>query len=166
MSNLLKKFYDVFEYNSSTLSGCLDVIVVQKEDGSLHSTPFHVRIGKLKAFNTKLKKIKIFVNGNDTAHYMKLNNEGIGFFEQEMGCENSETEFEASSACFQSDEEIQEVKKEKSSKTVNGKAKPKDEIIEAEKSSDQILIDKRISESDLQSDTLSKSSKKGESGRM
>ena len=31
------------EINPSTLSGAIDVIVVQQEDGSLKSTPFHIR---------------------------------------------------------------------------------------------------------------------------
>eukprot|EP00966_Prymnesium_polylepis_P032816 763582-Prymnesium_polylepis.1 len=31
------------DINTSTLSGAIDVIVVEQEDGSLKSTPFHVR---------------------------------------------------------------------------------------------------------------------------
>ena len=31
------------DINTSTLSGAIDVIVVEQEDGSLRSTPFHVR---------------------------------------------------------------------------------------------------------------------------
>jgi phosphatidate phosphatase PAH1 len=34
--------------NSATLSGAIDIVVVEQEDGSLASTPFHVRFGKLK----------------------------------------------------------------------------------------------------------------------
>ena len=111
MSLLLKKFYDIFEYNSSTLSGCLDVIVVQKKDGSLHSSPFHVRIGKFKAFNTKLKKIQVFVNNADTKTHLVLNKEGIGYFEEEVfySLQTTDGELETSSACFQSDEDSPEV---------------------------------------------------------
>jgi hypothetical protein len=32
----------------STLSGALDIIAVKYPDGSIKSTPFHVRFGKLK----------------------------------------------------------------------------------------------------------------------
>jgi phosphatidate phosphatase LPIN len=35
----------------ATLSGCIDIIVVQQPDGSLQSSPFHVRYGKLKVIN-------------------------------------------------------------------------------------------------------------------
>ena len=31
------------DINTSTLSGAIDVVVVEQEDGSLRSTPFHVR---------------------------------------------------------------------------------------------------------------------------
>jgi len=106
MSVILKKFYDIFDYNSSTLSGCLDVIVVQKKDGTCNSSPFHLRVGKLKAFSTKLKKLQLFINGVDTKQHMLLNSHGIGFFENEVGAgTSSETDVENSSACFQSDEE-------------------------------------------------------------
>lgn len=106
MSLILKKFYDIFDYNPSTLSGCLDVIVVQKKDGSLQCSPFHVRVGKFKAFNTKLKKLQIHINGIDSKNYMILNKNGIGYFETELShFITSETEPENSSACFQSDEE-------------------------------------------------------------
>lgn len=33
--------------NPATLSGCIDVIVVQQPDGSLICSPFHVRFGKM-----------------------------------------------------------------------------------------------------------------------
>ena len=64
MSVILKKFYDMFDYNSATLSGCLDVIVVQGKDGSYRSGPFHVRVGKLKVFKTQTKKLQVFINGH------------------------------------------------------------------------------------------------------
>lgn len=109
MSVLLKKFYNIFDYNPSTLSGCLDVIVVQKKDGSCASTPFHVRVGKLKAFSTKLKKLQVFVNGVDTKQTMYLNAQGIGYFETEVGSgSTADTDNDASSAFFQSDEETSE----------------------------------------------------------
>lgn len=106
MSLLLKKFSDMFEYNSSTLSGSLDVIVVEQKDHTLESTPFHVRVGKFKALNTKLKKINIFINGVDSKYTMKLNRDGIGFFETEVNNNTfSENENDQSSAWYQSDEE-------------------------------------------------------------
>ena len=36
-----------FDLNLATLSGAIDIIVVEQPDGSLKSTPFHVRFGKI-----------------------------------------------------------------------------------------------------------------------
>ena len=36
------------EINGATLSGAIDVLVVQQEDGSLRSSPWYLRIGKYK----------------------------------------------------------------------------------------------------------------------
>ena len=38
---LPQEFYQ--EINAATLTGAIDVIVVESEDGSLRSSPFHVR---------------------------------------------------------------------------------------------------------------------------
>jgi phosphatidate phosphatase LPIN len=37
----LQEFYS--EINAATLTGAIDVIVVEQEDGSFRSSPFHVR---------------------------------------------------------------------------------------------------------------------------
>jgi phosphatidate phosphatase PAH1 len=37
--------------NSATLSGAIDVIVVEQPDGTFLCTPFHVRFGKYAVFN-------------------------------------------------------------------------------------------------------------------
>ena len=73
----------VFDYNSSTLSGALDVIVVQHSDGTLRSTPFHVRFGKLKVFRSKEKLVQLLVNGQPVALAMKLASTGEAFFVEE-----------------------------------------------------------------------------------
>ena len=41
--------------NSATLTGAIDVIVVEQEDGSFLSSPFHVRFGKLGVLKAKEK---------------------------------------------------------------------------------------------------------------
>ena len=55
--------------NSATLTGAIDVIVVEQEDGSFLSSPFHVRFGKLGVLKAKvceiikgLFKIRIILN--------------------------------------------------------------------------------------------------------
>jgi phosphatidate phosphatase LPIN len=44
--------------NPSTLSGAIDVVVVKHPDGSLHSTPFHVRFGKLQLLYSSEKTVR------------------------------------------------------------------------------------------------------------
>ena len=39
---------DMLSINQSTLSGAIDIIVVPQADGSLRSSPFHVRFGKFQ----------------------------------------------------------------------------------------------------------------------
>lgn len=43
--------------NPSTLTGAIDVIVVKQEDGTLRSTPFHVRFGKLGVLQNQQNKV-------------------------------------------------------------------------------------------------------------
>lgn len=42
---------------SCVLTGAIDVIVVQQEDGSLRCTPFHVRFGKLGVLQSLKNKV-------------------------------------------------------------------------------------------------------------
>ena len=39
------------------LSGAIDIIVVQQEDGTLRCTPFHVRFGKLGVLQSLQNKV-------------------------------------------------------------------------------------------------------------
>ena len=49
----IKDWYN--EINGATLTGAIDVIVVEQEDGSYLSSPFHVRFGKLGVLKAKEK---------------------------------------------------------------------------------------------------------------
>ena len=49
----IKGFYN--EINSATLTGAIDVVIVKQEDGSYHSSPFHVRFGKLGVLRAREK---------------------------------------------------------------------------------------------------------------
>jgi len=71
------------EFNQATLSGCIDVIVIEQEDGTLMCTPFHVRFGKLKVLKSKEKTVSIQVNGEEAKFKMKLGAAGDGFFEEQ-----------------------------------------------------------------------------------
>lgn len=51
----IKHWYN--EINPATLTGAIDVIVVEQEDGSFVSSPFHVRFGKLGVLKAREKLV-------------------------------------------------------------------------------------------------------------
>ncbi|CAN8101066.1 unnamed protein product [Discula destructiva] len=66
--------------NPSTLSGAIDVIVVEHEDGVLSCSPFHVRFGKFSLLRPSDKKVEFRVNGKKQDYAMKLGDGGEAFF--------------------------------------------------------------------------------------
>ncbi|KAL2419601.1 Nuclear elongation and deformation protein 1 [Exophiala dermatitidis] len=66
--------------NPATLSGAIDVIVVEQEDGSLACSPFHVRFGKFSLLRPSDKKVDFRVNGVKQDYAMKLGDGGEAFF--------------------------------------------------------------------------------------
>jgi len=66
--------------NPATLSGAIDVIVIQQEDGSLACSPFHVRFGKFQLLRPSEKKVEFRVNGEKQDYAMKLGDAGEAFF--------------------------------------------------------------------------------------
>ncbi|KAK5967294.1 LiPIN (Mammalian lipodystrophy associated) [Trichostrongylus colubriformis] len=77
----VKYFYNTI--NPATLSGAIDVIVVEQPDGELKSTPFHVRFGKYGVFSHSDKYVDIQVNGEEIDLKMKLGESGVAFFVEE-----------------------------------------------------------------------------------
>lgn len=66
--------------NPATLSGAIDVIVIEQANGDLACSPFHVRFGKFSMLRPSDKKVTFKVN-NEIVHYsMKLGEEGDAFF--------------------------------------------------------------------------------------
>lgn len=62
MSSLTNYFFSSLKsaynnINPSTLTGAIDIIVVQQEDGTLRCTPFHVRFGKLGVLRNRKNKV-------------------------------------------------------------------------------------------------------------
>lgn len=56
MNSLLKAFKEFYsEINGATLTGAIDVIVVEQSDGSFVCSPFHVRFGKLGVLRSREK---------------------------------------------------------------------------------------------------------------
>jgi len=81
VSNLvsgIRQWYS--EINGATLTGAIDVIVVEQDDGTFISSPFHVRFGKLGVLKAKEKIVDIEVNGAPVDIHMKLDDNGAAFF--------------------------------------------------------------------------------------
>lgn len=55
MFSSVKDFYN--EINGATLTGAIDVIVVEQPDGSYNCSPFHVRFGKLGVLRSREKVV-------------------------------------------------------------------------------------------------------------
>lgn len=66
--------------NPATLSGAIDVIVVERADGTLACSPFHVRFGKFSLLRPYEKKVEFKVNGKKQDYAMKLGEGGEAFF--------------------------------------------------------------------------------------
>ncbi|KAI9848276.1 MAG: hypothetical protein M1837_000540 [Sclerophora amabilis] len=66
--------------NPATLSGAIDVIVIELEDGTLACSPFHVRFGKFSLLRPYEKKVEFRVNDNKQEYAMKLGEGGEAFF--------------------------------------------------------------------------------------
>lgn len=66
--------------NPATLSGAVDTIVVERADGSLACSPFHVRFGKYQILRPSDKKVEFRVNGELQDYSMKLGEGGEAFF--------------------------------------------------------------------------------------
>lgn len=76
MNSLLKAFKEFYnEINGATLTGAIDVIVVEHADGSFVCSPFHVRFGKLGVLRSREK---IVSNCVTTMHAMNLYIQLIG----------------------------------------------------------------------------------------
>jgi len=78
----VKEFYS--EINAATLTGAIDVIVVEQEDGTFKSSPFHVRFGKLGVLKAKEKIVDLEINGNPVLLQMKLDDTGAAFFVEDV----------------------------------------------------------------------------------
>ena len=75
------------------------MIVVEREDGTLHSSPFHVRFGKLKILKTRKKIVSLKINGAETELKMRLSKGGEGYFEQEDLTGEKDSEINSDECC-------------------------------------------------------------------
>lgn len=82
MFSSFKGFYN--EINGATLTGAIDVIVVEQPDGTYNCSPFHVRFGKLGVLRSKEKMVDIEINGEPQDIHMKLGESGEAFFVEKL----------------------------------------------------------------------------------
>ncbi|KAI5959984.1 ned1 [Candida theae] len=66
--------------NPATLSGAIDVIVIEHPDGTRYTSPWHVRFGLLQIIKPSQKKIDLYVNDVKTNLPMKLGEGGEAHF--------------------------------------------------------------------------------------
>jgi len=78
----LKNIYN--QINPATLTGAIDIIVVEQPDGSLQASPFHVRFGKVGVLQPRARVVNISINGSPVEDLkMKLGEQGEAFFVME-----------------------------------------------------------------------------------
>lgn len=77
-----REFYN--EINGATLTGAIDVVVVEQPDGSFTCSPFHVRFGKLGVLRSRFKVVDLELNGEPLNIHMKLGESGEAFFVEEI----------------------------------------------------------------------------------
>ncbi len=82
----------MFDYNTATLSGAMDIIVAKDTNGKFRSTEFHFRVGKLKLLKSDRKKGWLWINNKDSGHDMYFSNSGVAYFEYEKEFVESDEE--------------------------------------------------------------------------
>eukprot|EP01119_Soliformovum_irregulare_P021520 TRINITY_DN7182_c0_g1_i1.p1 TRINITY_DN7182_c0_g1~~TRINITY_DN7182_c0_g1_i1.p1 ORF type:complete len:897 (-),score=322.29 TRINITY_DN7182_c0_g1_i1:45-2735(-) len=84
VEKMLDGVHSALNINAATLSGAIDIIVIRSPDGTLKSTPFHVRFGKLHLLNSAEKYVTVYVNDEEVTDLkMKLGSAGEAFFVEE-----------------------------------------------------------------------------------
>ena len=62
IGKFISNFRDFYnEINAATLTGAIDVVVVQQPDGSFNCSPFHVRFGKLGVLRSREKVVSTYL---------------------------------------------------------------------------------------------------------
>ncbi|CAE1175498.1 LPIN [Acanthosepion pharaonis] len=85
MSGFINKLFDFCkEINPATLTGSIDVVIIQQDDGTYHCSPFHVRFGKIGVLRAREKVVDITINGKPVDLHMKLGEAGEAFFVREV----------------------------------------------------------------------------------
>ncbi|XP_077969634.1 phosphatidate phosphatase LPIN1-like isoform X1 [Styela clava] len=77
-ARLIKDMYN--QLNPATLTGAIDILVIEQENKELTASPFHVRFGKLGVLRAKEKVVNITINEEIVDLHMKLGDQGEAFF--------------------------------------------------------------------------------------
>lgn len=84
MSGYVNKLFttisSALEFNTATLSGAIDIVVIEDDHGRRHCSPFHVRFGKLQLLKSRGIPVQIHINGQRTSLRMYLGAAGEAYF--------------------------------------------------------------------------------------
>lgn len=135
----VKGFYN--EINAATLTGAIDAIIIEQQDGSFRSSPFHVRFGKLGVLRSREKVVDIEINGEPVNIQMKLGESGEAFFVEQVDNDNEEipVDLATSPLAYDSDfmeQGLKELHKEAERAEVKVQIKDDDQDTEVKVSSD------------------------------
>lgn len=82
--SLLKLHPPILIFNKATLSGSRDIVCVLQENGTIKSSSFHVRFGKLRVLRPKEKIVTIAINGTVEEVKIRLGRSGESYFVEEV----------------------------------------------------------------------------------
>jgi phosphatidate phosphatase LPIN len=80
VERLFSAVSNALEFNTATLSGAADIIVVEGEDGIRRSIPWNVRFGKLRLLKSREKIVNVFVNDEPCEIFLTLDTAGEAYF--------------------------------------------------------------------------------------
>jgi LNS2 (Lipin/Ned1/Smp2)/lipin, N-terminal conserved region/Lipin/Ned1/Smp2 multi-domain protein middle domain len=80
VGRLLTAVSSALEFNSATLSGAIDIIVIADERGRRHCSPFHIRFGKLQLLKSRGLPVSVELNGVSTNLRLYLGPAGEAYF--------------------------------------------------------------------------------------
>ena len=107
---------EFFDYNPSTSSGLIDIMVSQDKNKIFKSTNFHFRFGKFRIFKPKDTEINLYINNIESSFKMRMSKKGIAYFKYFI---NRDKNDHIDSTDFNSDFQSEEEKKDDNIKEGN-----------------------------------------------
>ncbi|GJQ09425.1 hypothetical protein GpartN1_g1216.t1 [Galdieria partita] len=80
VERLFSAVSNALEFNSATLSGAADIIIVEGEDGVRRSIPWNVRFGKLRLLKSREKVVSVTINDEPCEIFLTLDTAGEAYF--------------------------------------------------------------------------------------